>query len=125
MKKLVVDRSKWLRGEGGKVSYLLRVGDSKMCCLGFVCVDSGISPEEIEGNPTPRDFISEMWDLIPGLMDKLPKWLYDGEFPTDSVPNVVMDMMQINDSQEISGEVREQELTKLFASVDVEIQFIN
>lgn len=36
MKKVVVDRSKWLRGEGALNSFLLRESDGKMCCLGFV-----------------------------------------------------------------------------------------
>lgn len=36
MKKVTVDRSKWLRGEGPMDSFLLRATDGKMCCLGFV-----------------------------------------------------------------------------------------
>lgn len=35
MDKLIIDRSRWLRGEGCDASYLLRPADNKMCCLGF------------------------------------------------------------------------------------------
>jgi hypothetical protein len=37
--KLTVDRKTWLRGEGDRVSRLLRPSDGQMCCLGFWLAD--------------------------------------------------------------------------------------
>ena len=45
--KLIIDRSKWLRGEGPSRSYLLRAEDGKMCCLGFECLLRGQKEDDI------------------------------------------------------------------------------
>lgn len=47
MLNVVVKRSKWLRGEGSDRSRLLRPSDGKMCCLGFVCLVAGATPDKI------------------------------------------------------------------------------
>lgn len=57
--RVVVDRSKWLRGEGSYKSRLLRPADGRMCCMGSAALAKGLSKDEI------RDVQSvEKW---PGL----------------------------------------------------------
>lgn len=53
MQKLVIDRQRWLRGETANKSYLLRLEDCKMCCLGFYCLMLGFTEEEIQNLTTP------------------------------------------------------------------------
>ena len=45
MLNVVVERSKWLRGE--LMSFLLRTSDGKMCCMGFAALACGSSKSEI------------------------------------------------------------------------------
>jgi hypothetical protein len=46
--KFTIERSKWLRGEGGAKSGLLRGSDGKMCCIGQVCSQLGVKNESLE-----------------------------------------------------------------------------
>jgi hypothetical protein len=109
--KLVIDRTKWLRGEGYSVSKLLRSSDHKMCCIGFLCADLGI-PE------------SELLDVAGSHSQpfscELPLWLAvrkDTESDLQQAYN-------INDEIFPDAE-REQRLTEIFARHDVEVEFIN
>ena len=52
MKKLVIDRSKWLRG--GSQSRLLNESGS-MCCLGFYCAAAGVPTVDMLNVPIPLD----------------------------------------------------------------------
>ncbi len=45
LKKFIVQKSKWLRGEGP--SRLPRSCDNKMCCLGFVSLACGLERDDI------------------------------------------------------------------------------
>ena len=45
---VVIQRSKWLHGETAKDSYLIRTGDGKMCCVGFMCIARGIDRRQLE-----------------------------------------------------------------------------
>lgn len=53
MEKLIIDRQRWLHGEGIEDSYLLRESDGKMCCLGFFCLMEGLTEDDIRNNTTP------------------------------------------------------------------------
>lgn len=56
METLVIQRTKWLRGE--HESFLLR-DDGKMCCLGFLGMKCGLSEEDIYEEQFPSDSSSE------------------------------------------------------------------
>ena len=71
--KLVIDESKWLRGEGHEHSRLLREKDGKMCCLGFLALACGFSEKEIKGRGGPDNiyrsqysFVSIHWNWLLG-----------------------------------------------------------
>lgn len=53
--KVIVDRSRWLRGEGGECSSLQRDCDGKRCCLGFACLAAGATEDQIAGFGDPGD----------------------------------------------------------------------
>ena len=59
---LVIDRRRWLRGEGGLVSALYRDSDRKMCCLGFACLASGLRVADIRNKALPSALMHPpMW----------------------------------------------------------------
>jgi hypothetical protein len=53
--KLIIDRSKWLRGEGSAKSKLLRASDGKMCCLGQFGLACGFTPDDLVDIASPDD----------------------------------------------------------------------
>jgi hypothetical protein len=106
--KFTIDRATWLRGQ--YVSRLLRSSDGKMCCIGQVCIQSGIKPDAIRdlGVVINLDGESrEKYQAAVGLA-----------FRADAA-------YCINDDRKLSEEEREEKLTAHFAKFDHEIQFIN
>lgn len=107
MKKvLTIVRSKWLRGEGGLVSYLRRPEDGKMCCLGFDALACGFTPAQITGREDPRT-LAEVMD-VPADYET-----------TRCSPNyrTIFDAMDINDNIEISDSEREERLIPLLKKI--------
>lgn len=100
--KLVIDRSKWLRGEGSSKSSLLRTSDGKMCCLGFLGLACGIAPDRLKGNSNPHD-VTGRW----------PSWLLHHE--------VCYSLMNANDV----ARVDEGRIAALFAANGVEVEFVD
>lgn len=45
--RFILDRKLWLRGGGGWMSRLLRSTDGKMCCLGQLALQCGLTREQI------------------------------------------------------------------------------
>ncbi len=107
MMNLTIDRTKWLVGERSSVSGLLRE-DGKMCCLGFYCKALGFTDAELLYKRNPGEF--EI-------------------FPVKLHPDIIYDLVQANDSslgsEDWSISRREEEITKLFKKMDVEVEFIN
>lgn len=127
MHKLVIERSKWYRGQTSKESLLRRAVDSQMCCLGFLCLSYGLTEEQINEEPDPSS-IAELASITPA------EWLF--EFGTDINSDDCSLAMRINDrkaglprsEQEevfIKDEAdRERQLTKLFAKHDIQVEFV-
>ena len=115
MTKVVVDRQKWLRGEGSTNSYLLRSKDSKMCCLGFACVALGVKEEFLQDIRTPCNLRSEEFDKLTGLIT----WNIIG-LPTNRA--ACSAAMSLNDCS-ISDADREKELIKAGKDMDIEFEF--
>lgn len=111
LQKLVINRLKWLRGEGADVSYLLRASDGKMCCLGFHARQIAKLPaKEISGACNP--------------LEAQGSWFYDdrnGNFSRDA-----RDLMQLNDAILYESEAeREAAITAIFLKHNIEVEFIN
>lgn len=117
--KLVIDRTRWLRGESQGV--LLRARDGKMCCLGFEAIRRGCTEDEIAGVTTPaylskdNPHIKLFTDL--SLVDErgLP---YDDNALCES-------LTATNDAGDLSDAARESRITELFAEIDIEVEFVN
>lgn len=115
IKKLVIDRSRWLRGEGGHTSALLRSGDRKMCCLGFLGLACGVPPDRMEGWADPTTAPHPAW----------PTWISDDGGVTQQ-DCVVNELVRLNDVEALPDAEREACLSRLFAEKGgVEVEFID
>lgn len=111
--KLVIDRNKWLRGEGPSQSRLIRSNDNQMCCLGFLGKACGISEQELFDEYTPE---------TAGDENKWP----NGIFNEDAVENsdITAELMEINDDENLTDENRESNLIERFATINIEVEFV-
>lgn len=115
-RKLVIDRSRWLRGEGSLRSSLYRASDKKMCCLGFDAVSCGIDISVMAEVASPIGL---------GYFYPTSAWriMDDDGYKTNS--HVVGNMMEINDEKAMTDTEREASLIPLFASVGIDLSFID
>jgi hypothetical protein len=111
--KLVIDRSRWLRGGRGCVFSLLMQPDQKMCCLGFYGLLRGLHSEDMLGVATPNS--------VNGSRDKWPKWLIRDRNNSSACQLVI----NANDNPSITDAEREQRLKEAFARHDVEVEFVD
>lgn len=108
--KFTIERSKWLRGQGSTVSALL-CDNGKMCCLGFYALSHGSTSESILNVKSPEQSLSKDW------AEKLVR----GDF-NNSVCEL---LMTTNDRIDVDDAAREASLTELFASIGVEVEFVD
>jgi hypothetical protein len=108
MEKLIIDRTKWLRGKYHS-GLLLNGG---MCCLGFDCKLHGFTDEDIESIAVPED----IHKVAHGIM-ALPNHLQNSSFTSQAI--------HINDTAKITDADREAKLIQLFATQNIELEFIN
>jgi len=133
--KLIIDRVKWLRGEGDFESMLYRSTDGKMCCLGFLGEMCGVSKEEMtykkrcRAISNSRKFNERSRSELDVKNSENP-WpgdlcfLEDGEYWDNGI---VKELYGVNDAsiQYISDSEREDKLTELFGRLGIEVEFIN
>lgn len=119
--KLVIDRSKWLRGEGSYNSYLLRATDKKQCCIGFLCEALGV----------PKDDLVAIKGSQRLIQHNLPAWLMtpnDDLFcskKSDLFKAYALNDMYAGEPGYIDEANRELEITTLFARHGIEVEFTN
>jgi hypothetical protein len=116
--KYIIDRTKWLRGEGFEHSKLLREIDQKMCCLGQIALQCGIAGSDLLGTNTP--------DVV-GL-ERFPKWFQTATKtrpPESSRHSDVSKAMMINDERNTTDAEKEKALWSIFLSHGDELEFIN
>lgn len=107
---VIVDRSRWLRGEGEKRSLLLRTTDDKMCCLGFACLAAGHTIEEISDMATPSELAREREVIV-----LLPDY-----------KSVVMgDVMSVNDGERYEEDEREAYIAEQLATLGIAMTFVD
>lgn len=115
MEKLVIDRAKWLRGQGG--GSLLEPQSGKMCCLGFECLRLGFTENDISNKGYPSNILKVMDETI-----RLPEYLRgylieENCFCTQAA--------KVNDTKGLNEFEREVKIKELFAGVGIEVEFIN
>lgn len=117
--KVVVDREKWIHGEGDFDSYLLRERDGHLCCLGFACLAAGLTTDQIKDQHAPHS--------IPDLVEsKLPLLLQPTtipEFYKKTNSKVCNSMVNLNDKKDVKAAYRERRLRELGRKVGIEFSF--
>lgn len=121
-KRFTVDRKTWLRGKG-RSSVLL---DDKgcRCCLGFAAQQlCGIADSVLFGKTTPASLPRLFANTIPQLVRVhdgiIPE--HNGEFSDSAQGNMIM---HFNDTCGLFDEEREELLTKRFAELGIDVEFI-
>jgi hypothetical protein len=120
---LVIERAKWLRGEGGSVSQLLRASDGKMCCLGFLGAQCGYAPDQLRGHAEPGELFGR-WETADYEKNNLwPCWLLhvDEYGATDGAD--LPKLIATNDDRLISDQTREADIASIFAKHGVTVIF--
>lgn len=107
--KFTIDRQKWLRGEGGMYSYLLRPSDGKQCCVGMYLEHCGVTTSELKGKAVISELCATITPSAGWLMNQSPR----------------NELYSTNDDRELSDAERERDIAKYFATVGVEVEFIN
>lgn len=115
MKKFIIDRRTWLRGEGP--SCLLRKGDKKMCCLGSIALQCGLSEEDILEKEAPKSLFRQAGQ------NELFSKLLNQEMRDNTL--LCFDIMEINDNSFADDAEREEVLRDKFKGLDWEVEFIN
>jgi hypothetical protein len=126
MMKLVIDRRRWIHGEGGDSSRLLRLDDKKMCCLGFLSLACGASENDIGDFSEPNEMdIRPTHEVFQKLLLQLEGEDCDHKYTYYNPSTIAIDMMVTNDSKALSESEREEKLTGYFKEIGVEVEFIN
>jgi hypothetical protein len=92
---------------------LFRPKDGKMCCLGFYALACGYDQTEIEQVETPQH-LPDKDDMVRELLDDM-----------GDNSDVCEELMEINDDQHRSNEVRETDLTDAFESIGITVEFVD
>ena len=115
-KKFTIKRSEWLRGKNPGGSYLLKPSDSKKCCLGFYILACGGKKCDIKALRGPYSYSVRQKTNVPDLTTKT------GDFHSYGPTS---ELMGFNDTEHISDKEREKEITRLFKTMDVDVEFID
>ncbi len=110
----VVDRKMWFRGKGRDESKLLRA-DGMRCCIGFVGQQCGVP----DSSMLQHSDIQTMCNLGKDVT-RFPAWMSNKEINFE-----IGLAYECNDDNEISNEVRENQLSELFAKHGDTITFVD
>lgn len=119
--KAIIDRKTWLRGD--KDSFLLRKRDGKMCCLGQLSLQCGLTQDDI----IHKGFLSKLSEMDKILKHPiLSQLVKEDRYCTKYLGSTIArELMNVNDNVGICDDQRETKLIELFKEIDVEIEFIN
>jgi len=132
MKKLIIDRQTWLRGD--KTSCLLN-NNKHRCCLGFLAQQCGIKDKYIQNIGSLCEVIEEekinIFNIIDlqFLIDMSGKGTYNS---TDAYHLMEINDIPINVEMELQPGIvirseleREEFLKRKFAEYNIDVEFIN
>lgn len=126
---LVIDRKIWLRGHAdgkGKVTKPVMLNkDGNQCCLGFDAIACGVSKKSILNIGTPQRIKYEISHTsLKNIQHLILKLNNENYRHAISNTNFTQNAVRINDDT-MSEFLREKDLTKLFATIKVKLEFIN
>ena len=135
MKKVVIKRSEWLRGEYSELSALFRESDGKRCCLGFVANQLiGLSDEEIDGVSA---FDGAAADVYKGKYSDVKRRAENVRYRAREMLSAIFTMrdrqgrplatqiVHINDDARIVDSEREEKIIEMFKKIDIAIEFVD
>jgi hypothetical protein len=111
--KLIIDRKKW--GRGTNDGRLLFRG--KMCCLGFLGLQCGLSENQIRGKHMP-------YSVFVSVKRNKSVWAKMINTIIDSTV-LANDLATINDNPNTSDTQKEFKITQKFKEIGVEVKFKN
>jgi hypothetical protein len=131
IKKLTIQRSKWLRGQTDcRPTGLLLSRTGKMCCLGFYALACGFEEKHIKNIPGPQElqnsFHYRTESVYGGFIKKRKEEIeWDTKLLTsnDENSNLAYSLMDINDNYSMDEETREQEIKQGFLKMGVKVKF--
>jgi hypothetical protein len=134
MKTLIIDRNEWRRGKlAGKNetnynSKLLCPNTNTKCCLGFLALSCGYTEDQILDKCSPESIgaiysINKVENLWPREICEDSNIEISNYWFTDTV--ITNNIIKINDSKGLKEQQREEKLKELFASINIDLQFIN
>lgn len=120
-----VERANWLRGTDQS---MLRNPEGQMCCLGFLGLACGYTPEELLNRNLPDDFenrpTGESKDRLLWPRDLARVHEDQDEGGEYSIGTETCSRIAItNDSTFLSDASREQRLTEYFGSIGIKVVF--
>jgi hypothetical protein len=123
IKRFVVSRAKWLRGDPDASKMLDHFGAS--CCLGHVCEQLGVPRRDLYCYGFPSELARGWHALTSGfLTERRERFEEDGCQQTDYVDSdLASQAIEINDNSEIDDAQREAELSALFALHGYTLEF--
>ena len=119
---MVIERSKWLRGDENTPSMLLSPKSGRMCCLGFYALVCGYKREDIKGRTTPSDLGNPSMFPSTIVIERQDKDVLLSSHKNSAKCDK---LMEVNDAPELPERQREQQLTTLFKEINVNVMFID
>lgn len=118
----IIDRSKWRTGDNstyqtGKGVTALKNDKGYMCCLGFVCLQSGVKEDLILNMGEPEEVQKEIPYLTNTLKDVEGDIFYGNT-------NLSTEAMDINDDPYTTPVEKENKLKELFEKHKLSIEFV-
>lgn len=119
-KQFTIKRSKWARGAnvGGETALLDKVGNGKMCCLGFFSMACGLTESQIANCEAPED----LSDSARNKLAKRARWLLDHDGFDNS--EACSELVEINDNKRLRGTKREKAIAAKFKSHGITVRFV-
>lgn len=105
--KLIIDRLTWARGGKNGRSSLLNIHNNR-CCLGFECKRLGVSDSDMLSVGRPVNITKP---------SRLPGYMADTTF--------IDSLIIVNDDPQMDEINREFKITELFATKNIDVEFIN
>ena len=119
MLDVVIDRTKWARGNGLGNGLLLNVENGKMCCLGFACISADIPEGFIMGRGDIDTAFTDGGE--PESLDALVVLTNGGFIPSSIHGNLVTE----NDREYVDDLKREKTIIEYGLQAGINFSFVN
>lgn len=123
---LIIDRNRWLRGEGANPSFLQRNRDGKRCCLGSFALAKGFTEDEIRSIEAPRPLVMKFDEKYRAeMMSRLSGLFKESKSSDPAHSSVCTDLMCHNDTDSLVDKEREEKIREDFEKIGVMVFFSN